>query len=225
MLLLLLLLMLQPAYFDIKCWNYVDECSTIQSFNMIFSSRTSHHDTDTNTSHNYHCYEQLEVVTVCWDALDGSTLYQLISEGQLPTDYDTAARVMMVFWYISVGFRMAFMMLSHLGPSSKLYRLILSPPLTLATQPTVDRTLQSLRLRSEVIIVMGAAEFFAASLRISLWINGYLRNNSLQQEMAIKNVLFLGSVYNAYSMWTTAKDRSWYVKSTNYHELIPFYLF
>ena len=148
-------------------------------------------------------------MTVCWDALDGSTLYQLISEGQLPGDYDTAARVMMVFWYISVGFRMAFMMLSHLAPSSQLYRFVLSPPLALAPQPTVDRTLQSLRLRSEVIIVMGAAEFFAASLRISLWINGHLRNNSLQQEMAIKNVLFLGSVYGAYSMWTTAKERSW----------------
>ena len=152
---------------------------------------------------------QLEVVTVCWDALDGSTLYQLVSEGQLPSAYDTAARVMMVFWYVSVGFRMAFMMLSHLAPSTQLYRLVLPQPLALAPQPTVDRTLQSLRLRSEVIIVMGAAEFFAASLRISLWINGYLRNNSLQQEMAIKNVLFLGSVYNAYSMWTTAKERNW----------------
>lgn len=152
---------------------------------------------------------QLEVVTVCWDALDGSTLYQLVSEGQLPSDYDTAARVMMVIWYISVGFRMAFMMMSHLAPSSQLYRLVLSPPLALAPQPTVDRTLQSLRLRSEVIVVMGAAELFAASLRISLWVNGHLRNNSLQQEMAIKNVLFLGSVYCAYSMWTTAKERNW----------------
>ena len=212
-LLLLLILMLLLAYFDIKCWNYVNNSSTVRSFILIFSSLKSLHDTDTNISHVYSLHEQLEVVTVCWDALDGSTLYQLISEGQLPSDYDTAARVMMVFWYISVGFRMAFMMLSHLAPSSILYRLILSPPLTLATQPTVDRTLQSLRLRSEVIIVMGAAEFFAASLRISLWINGYLRNNSLQQEMAIKNVLFLGSVYNAYSMWTTAKDRSWYAKN------------
>ena len=148
---------------------------------------------------------------MCWDALDGSTLYQLLSEGQLNEDYDTAARVMMVFWYLSVGFRMAFMMLAHLGPADKLYGLVLSPPLTLAPQPTVDRTLQALRLRSEVILVMGAAEFFAASLRISLWVNGHLINNSLQQEMAIKNVLFLASVYGAYSMWTSTKERNWCV--------------
>ena len=104
---------------------------------------------------------------------------------------------------------MAAMMLSHLSPTDKLYRMVLSAPLALAPQPTVDRTLQSLRLRSEVIMVMGAAELYAATLRISLWARGYLRNNSLQQEMAIKNVLFLTSVYGAYSMWTTSKARDW----------------
>ena len=152
---------------------------------------------------------QLEVVCVCWDALDGSTLYQLLSEGKLTNDYDAAARVMMAFWYLSVGFRMAFMMMAHLAPSDRFYSWVLSAPLSLAPQPTVDRTLQSLRLRSEVILVMGAAEFFAASLRISLWVHGFFRNNSLQQEMTIKNILFLASVYGAYSMWSTAKARDW----------------
>lgn len=156
-------------------------------------------------------WPKLEVVCVCWDALDGSTLYQLLSQQQLPFEEDLAARFMMAFWYLSVGCRMAFMMLSHLAPTDKLYRLVLSPPLSLAPQPTVDRTLQSLRLRSEVILVMGAAELFAASLRISLWTHGYFLNDTLQQEMTIKNVLFLGSVYGAYSMWTTSAARDWCV--------------
>ena len=174
---------------------------------------------DIRYSHNTICFTphlllsspfpKLEVVCVCWDALDGSTLYQLLSQQQLPYGEDLAARVMMAFWYLSVGCRMAFMMMSHLSPSDKLYRMVLSPPLSLAPQPTVDRTLQSLRLRSEVILVMGAAELFAASLRISLWKDGYFRNDTLQQEMTIKNVLFLGSVYGAYSMWTTSAERSW----------------
>jgi hypothetical protein len=40
---------------------------------------------------------------------------------------------------------------------------------------------------------MGAAELYAAVLRISLWVEGQLRGDTLQQEMTIKNVLFLGS--------------------------------
>ena len=146
---------------------------------------------------------------MCWDALDGSTLYQLLSQQKLPRTDDSAARVMMAFWYLSVGFRMGVMMLSHLAPSDKLYSLVLSKPLHLAPQPTVDRTLQSLRLRSEVILVMSGAEFFAAAFRINLWVNGYFRNDTLQQEMTIKNVLFLTSVYGAYSMWTTSEARDW----------------
>ena len=50
------------------------------------------------------------MVSVCWDALDGSTLYQLIDTSvNLPHSYSAAARVLMGIWYLSVGFRMSIM--------------------------------------------------------------------------------------------------------------------
>ena len=40
---------------------------------------------------------QLEVVSVCWDAIDGSTLYQLLGETNVPPDIELAARVLVAF--------------------------------------------------------------------------------------------------------------------------------
>ncbi len=57
---------------------------------------------------------------MCWDALDGSTLYQLIDTSvNLPYSYSVAARVLMGFWYLSVGSRMAIMvgLRRHMLPS------------------------------------------------------------------------------------------------------------
>jgi hypothetical protein len=56
---------------------------------------------------------------------------------------------------------------------------------------------------------MGAAELYAAILRISLWVKGQLQGDTLQQEMTIKNILFLGSAYGAYSMWSNSRSREW----------------
>lgn len=53
----------------------------------------------------------------------------------------------MVFWYCSVGVRMALMLLSHLDPENVWYGRVLMYPLQLAPQPTVDRSLQGIRLR------------------------------------------------------------------------------
>lgn len=84
---------------------------------------------------------------MCWDALDGSTLYELLENKDLPTSIDNAIRLLMGFWYLSVGGRVAVMFLTHLTPTSRGYNFVLPPPLALDPQPTVDRTLQGLRLR------------------------------------------------------------------------------
>jgi hypothetical protein len=79
--------------------------------------------------------------------LDGSTLYQLLENNDLGLSMDVAIRVLMVFWYLSVGVRMALMIMTHLAPTSRGYKMVLMAPLQLAPQPTVDRTFQGLRLR------------------------------------------------------------------------------
>ena len=56
---------------------------------------------------------------------------------------------------------------------------------------------------------MASAEFYAAAIRITLWSRGRL--NTLQQEMVFKNLLFLSSVYSAYSMRINTIARDWYV--------------
>ncbi len=99
---------------------------------------------------------QLEVVSVCWDALDGSTLFQLLEDSNTDLGFsmDVAIRVLMAFWYLSVGCRMGIMMLTHLAPNSRGYQLVLMAPLQLAPQPTVDRTFQGLRLRFGAIAAL-----------------------------------------------------------------------
>ncbi len=150
---------------------------------------------------------ELEVVCVCWDALDGATLFSLVRGKNFHSSVVLAIAVLMAVWYVSVGLRTAVMVLSMLSPNSKGYQLILMPPFALANLPTVDRTLQSLRLRSIIILIMATAEFFAAALRLNLWINGHL--DPLQQDMCIKNVLFLSSVYAAYDMYVNSTERNW----------------
>ena len=143
---------------------------------------------------------------MCWDALDGSTVYQLI-QSNLTTNQSNAARALMVFWYLSVGVRMALMLLSHLSPAATVYHWIATAPLQLSSIPTVDRTLQGLRLRSIIVMVMGCAEFYAAALRIAIWATVDL--DQLQQDMTIKNILFMMSFGGAYRMLHNTVDRNW----------------
>ena len=90
---------------------------------------------------------ELEVVSVCWDALDGSTIYDLLNSSLvLSVNVTMALHVLLAFWYLSVGFRTALMFWTHLPPDDPLYKMITMQPLTLSQVPTVDRTLQSIRL-------------------------------------------------------------------------------
>ncbi len=56
---------------------------------------------------------------------------------------------------------------------------------------------------------MTAAEVYAAIIRIILWARGQL--SPLQQDMCIKNILFATSVYGAYDMFMSVKERHWSV--------------
>jgi len=58
-----------------------------------------------------------------------------------------------------------------------------------------------------IILSMSTAEFYAAILRIILWSQNAL--DATQQDMAIKNVLFLSACASAYSMFTTSAQRDW----------------
>jgi hypothetical protein len=88
-------------------------------------------------------------VSVCWDALDGSTLYELLGDASIHISgsAERAIRVLMVAWYFSIGVRMALMMSTHLSPRSRLQSMLITAPYQLAPQETVDRTLQGIRLR------------------------------------------------------------------------------
>ena len=150
---------------------------------------------------------ELDVVSVCWDALDGSTFFQLLELNKFSYAMDMSIRFLMSFWYISVGFRVGIMHLALCSPGSLVSRLILTPVLSLSEIPTVDRTLQGLRFRSTLVITMTFAELYAIIVRYTLWAKGKL--DALQQEMAIKNVIFLCSVYGAYDMYQSTKYHNW----------------
>jgi hypothetical protein len=91
---------------------------------------------------------ELEVISVCWDALDGSTLYELLDgNSDLSSSITDSIRALMAAWYVSVGFRMALMFLTNLSPTAHLQQAVITAPFQLAAQPTVDRTLQGLRLK------------------------------------------------------------------------------
>ena len=150
---------------------------------------------------------ELEVVSVCWDALDGSTIFMLLSQPGLSRAVDTGLRFLQAFWYLSVGARTAYMYCVHLPPASPVYRLLVTRPLELAQSPTVDRTLQSLRQRSVITLVMSAAELYAMCIRIYLWSKGML--DTLQIEMAVKNCMFLFQIYSAADMYFVVNRRDW----------------
>lgn len=151
---------------------------------------------------------ELDVVSVCWDALDGSTFFQLLElNNNFSYAMDMSIRFLMSFWYVSVGFRVCIMHLALCSPESIINRLILTPVLSLSEVPTVDRTLQGLRFRSTIVVTMTFAELYAIIVRFTLWSKGKL--DYLQQEMAIKNVIFLCSVYGAYDMYQSTKYHNW----------------
>lgn len=150
---------------------------------------------------------ELEVVSVCWDALDGSTIFMLLETPHLSSTVQVALRLLLAFWYLSVGARTAFMYAVHLPPTSPVYQLLITRPLELAKTPVVDRTLQSLRQRSIVTLVMSAAELYAMSLRIYLWTRGQL--DTLQIEMTVKNIMFLFQIYTASDMYNLTNRRDW----------------
>ncbi len=87
------------------------------------------------------------MVSVCWDAIDGSTIFELLDDSTLADTTANAARALMVIWYLSVGARIGLMLIAHLKPTSPIYPLFVTYPLQLAKQMTVDRTLQAVRLR------------------------------------------------------------------------------
>lgn len=59
-------------------------------------------------------------------------------------------------------------------------------------------------------MTMAMADIYAAVLRCVLWARGEL--NTLQQEMVIKNFLFLAACSGAYDMYTCTITRNWSVK-------------
>lgn len=150
---------------------------------------------------------ELEVTSVCWDALDGASLFELLREQDLGDNMALAGRVLMIFWYLSVGLRIAVMFWAHLNPSSLIAWALMAQPKSLSPEPTVDRSLQALRFRSLITFLMSGAELFALGFRITLFYQGQL--NSLQQEMMIKNFLFLSAIASAYSMLSLTSSRAW----------------
>eukprot|EP00601_Ochromonadales_sp_CCMP2298_P015213 CAMPEP_0173230332 /NCGR_PEP_ID=MMETSP1142-20121109/7702_1 /TAXON_ID=483371 /ORGANISM="non described non described, Strain CCMP2298" /LENGTH=911 /DNA_ID=CAMNT_0014159431 /DNA_START=16 /DNA_END=2751 /DNA_ORIENTATION=+ len=149
---------------------------------------------------------ELELVSICWDALDGSTLYELIADGQ-HGNTSNAIRTLMAAWYFSVGVRMFIMNAVSLSPQHPLHRALVTAPYALAPQATVDRTLQGLRLRAIITMTMAVADLYAAVLRTVLWSQGKL--DTLQQEMCLKNYLFLASFAGAYYSFQNTTNKEW----------------
>ena len=56
-------------------------------------------------------------------------------------------------------------------------------------------------------VCVAGAEVYAGTVRVILWSRNQL--DSLQQDMTIKNFLFISSIYGAYSMWMSVKERYW----------------
>ena len=163
---------------------------------------------------------ELEVVGVCWDALDGSTLWDLFTlKADMSSSMQGAIKVLMIFWYISVGSRISCMYLTALPPDNKIYQFILSLPLALSPSPTVDRTMQGLVLRSFITILMTGAELCAAIIRIILWSRGLL--NSIQQDMCIKNFLFITNIQSAINFKINASLRNWNSRDLGFGINIP----
>lgn len=118
-----------------------------------------------------------------------------------------------------MGIRIAIMIAVLLPPTDAIFQFFSHPPFTFSKIPTVDRTMQGLRIRATVILVMTIAELYAAVLRIVLWIQGALL--AIQQDMAIKNIMFLSSVYSAYSYRVNTLMRDWNSRDLGFGLKIP----
>ncbi len=57
------------------------------------------------------------------------------------------------------------------------------------------------------MLCMSLSEFYAGAVRGYLWGLGQL--DSLQQEMFLKNVLFLSIIASTLTDWRSTKDRRW----------------
>lgn len=99
------------------------------------------------------------------------------------------------------------MSISYLSPSSYLYRLFLHPALSWSPEPTVDRTLSGMFLRSNIALVMIFPQIYAAILRLTLLLTGSL--SLLQQELMFKNFLFLYTVVSVIITRMMIKQRNW----------------
>lgn len=99
------------------------------------------------------------------------------------------------------------MSIAYLSPSTYLYRLFLHPALSWSPEPTVDRTLSGLYLRSNITLIMIFPQIFAAILRLYMLITGTL--SVLQQELMFKNLLFLYTVFNVILTRMMVTQRNW----------------
>jgi hypothetical protein len=57
------------------------------------------------------------------------------------------------------------------------------------------------------MMTMAIADIYAATIRVILWAQGQL--NTLQQEMVLKNFLFLIACSGAYDMYVNTETRQW----------------
>ena len=99
------------------------------------------------------------------------------------------------------------MSIAFLSPSTYLYRLFLHPALSWSLEPTVDRTLSGLYLRSNITLVMIFPQVFAAILRLYMLITGTL--SILQQELMFKNLLFLYTFVSVILIRMMVNQRNW----------------
>lgn len=109
------------------------------------------------------------------------------------------------------------MSIAYLSPSTYLYRLFLHPALSWSPEPTVDRTLSGMFLRSNIALVMIFPQIYAAILRLYMLLTGTL--SLLQQELMFKNFLFLYTVVSVVITRMMITQRNW-----NTRELIDFVL-
>lgn len=150
--------------------------------------------------------------------MDGSSLYELLtntnthdntasSDSGTSGNIDACARFLMCFWYFSIGARISLLFCSHMSPSSSFFRYFQSPPYDHSLEPTVDRTVSAIQFKSYITLTMAFAQFFAAGLRLTLWIRGEL--NNIQQGMMVKNLLFFSQIGTALMWSMSASARNW----------------
>lgn len=94
-----------------------------------------------------------------------------------------------LFWHVLRIFPFLTLCLCYLCASSCTLKWILPPATTWSDEPTVDRTLAGLNFKSTITLAMSFSQFFAAGLRITLLLRDKL--DTVQQEMMVKNLLFL----------------------------------